>query len=350
MEIELDMIKRIGIDCRLINMIQNTGISRYTKFMINYYGLRFGEEKILLITNDKQFTCKGFKILFTTYKPYNLRDFLRFGALIRDSGIDYLHSPFYSSFAFKPKNVVSVITVHDLMYRLVPHFFSNNAFLNFIKKKYFDLIVHKSIKNSDLIVSISETTKEDVLKAFGALSIHIPEDSEIALSNDQSIITQFNLTKQNYFFYCGNSRPHKNLDFVIKTFNKHSDLPTLVLAGKGHIDSPNVISVGMVSDEQLSSLYAGAIAFIFPSSYEGFGLPILESIRLNTPVIASRISAFLEFNSKNIHFFSLNDEDELLLQIRAAAPKTFHDDTVFLEKYNHERIYKLTDEAIKTLV
>lgn len=338
----------IAIDCRLIDYIQNTGISRYTEFLIEYYKSRVGEKNIILISNDPDLKIQNIKMVYTKLKPFSFLSFLQFGSFVKKLNIEVFHSPFYSSFFYKPAGIISLLTVHDLMFRLVPRFFGDSLVVNFLKKYYFNSIVCKSLKNSDYIISVSNTTKFDLKMVYGFDSTHIPEDSHIVCSSDRNIFNKHSLKEQQYFLYCGNRRPHKNISFLRDVFEKNSSLPLLVLAGKGHESGTNVLATGIVSDEELQSLYKGAIAFVFPSQYEGFGLPILEAIRNGTKVVASAIPAFLEFESKNIYFFDLNDDDSLKASLKVAQNSLFYNDEDFLSTYSKENIYKLNDILISS--
>ena len=341
---------RVCVDGRLIDKFQNTGISRYTEFLIEYYINAYGDKNITIVTNDINFKKNNCVIVFTKLKPYNIFHFLRFSDFIRSLKIDLLHVPFYSALSNKNENIKVIVTVHDLMYRLVDGFFGKNKIIRLFKLYYFDFIVKKSLDNSDLIISVSQSTKNDVLAEFGFNSIHIPEDSNIQSFFDFSILQKLNLSKKGYFFYCGNNRPHKNIDFVRELFKNNLDLPPLVLAGNGHQSASNIIAIGIVSEEELYALYKYAIAFIFPSKYEGFGLPVLESLRLETFVIASKIPAFLEFKSKNIFYFELNNKDEFLMAIDKSKTQSFIKEESFLDYYDKSRIYKLNDQMLKDYI
>jgi len=311
---------------------------------------RLGVDHLYLITDKTDFSYRKCNIVYTKYKPYSIRDFVFFSLSIKKLGLDVLHSPFYSGFFNKPGNLKSIVTVHDLMFRRVNHFFSGNVVVNKLKAAYFDFIVRRTLRNADVIISISRATKQDILDLYRLESTHIPENSELTNVSDMSILLRHNLSEKSYFFYCGNSRSHKNLEFIIKIFNVNTNLPPLVLAGKGHVNSANVTSVGTVSDAELKALYQASIAFVFPSKYEGFGLPILESLRLKTPVIASRIPAFQEFDSKNIYFFTLGSEGEFLSAVYSAISNGFLAEQNFFKKYDQENIYKLTDCLLMKLI
>ena len=341
---------KIAVDCRLLNKKQNTGISRYTEFLIEYYISRFGNKNVSLITNDKMFDYYECPIIYSKLKPFNFIHFLSYANFIKKNKIEFLHVPFYSCFYKKNKNVKSIVTVHDLMFYFVKDFFGENILLNKIKFFYFDFIVKKTLLNANVILSVSGTTQKDVFKYYGYNSIHIPEDSEILQLADYSILDKFNLKEKKFFFYCGNNRPHKNIDFIIDVFANNLNLPPLVLAGKGHKNFRNVIATGIITDEELRALYKSAIAFVFPSKCEGFGLPILEAIRSETLVVASNIPAFMEFKTRNIYFFELGDEKDFLRAIKETLSNDFSLDKEFLNYYDKKIIYELNDLMVNNLL
>lgn len=337
---------KIAIDGRLINKYHNTGISRYTEFLIDYYTSQFPKSIIYLIVNNKHLEYDGVQVVYYPYKPYNIIGFIKFTKFIRLLRVSLLHSPFYAGLWAKTPYTKNVITVHDLMYKLVPGFFGSNTVLANLKIMYFDFIVKKSLKNADIVISVSKTTANDVKTYYQLDSSYIPEDSEIMSNPDPNTLQRYKLQPKNYFFYCGNSRPHKNLNFIIKIFNSNPALPVLVLAGKGHVSSQNVRSIGIVSDNELNSLYSNCCAFIFPSKYEGFGLPILETLRCRSIVVASNISAFMEFKSSNILFFDLGDEEKLLEQLLMVQKINYFDEPAFFNYYSKEKIHQLLNNII----
>ncbi len=335
---------KIALDARLLDTVNNTGISRYIEFLLKYYSCRYRSEDISIISNDKKFTYYNCQVIYTDLKPYNIVHFFLFYFKIRNLKPLLYHAPFYSALAFKSK-IKTVVTVHDLMYRIVPNFFSKNFIVNKLKIVYFDFIVRLSLTSANEIVSVSQTTSNDVFNFLKRNSFTIPENSEINVTSDDSILKKFNLVKKSFFLYCGNSRPHKNLNILYKVFETKKDLPLLVMAGKGHRAGTNTLNVGTVSDHELKSLYESAIAFVFPSFYEGFGLPVLESFYSRTIVVASKIPAFLEFESDNIIFFDPDNIEELHIALKDAQGRKFIDND-FLDKFNDKNLIAKYDELL----
>lgn len=333
----------IYIDARLLDKYHDTGISRYTEFIIGYYTEKYGENNIVLISNEHDLRYKQCNIIYTPYKPFNILHFLKYWKWIKSLNIEFLHVPFYSGLYKKAGNTKVIVTVHDLMYRLVDGFFGQNKILNKLKVHYFDYIVSKTLHNSTSVISVSDTTQKDLYQMFGVKSVSIPEYSSLQIDEDKSILADLRLSHKAYFLYCGNHRPHKNLNQIINFFNSNPQLPPLVLTGRGHTASNNVISAGIVSEEALKSLYTSSKAFIFPSKYEGFGLPILEALNCKTLVIASDIPAFREFKSSNIRYFKIGDDSSLHDAINSALQSDFINEPTFFEDYSPQKIYRLLD-------
>jgi glycosyltransferase involved in cell wall biosynthesis len=333
---------KIAFDARLLDRKLNTGISRYTEFLLDYYIEQFSND-LFVITNDPNLVIANTKIIYTKYKPFNLIHFFLYRKFIADFKFDIIHIPFYSGLYKKVYGTNVILTVHDLMYCIVDDFFVGFKMLSSLKVKYYNYIVQRSLNSADIIIAISKTTCADLRKMFNVDSFVLPEYSKIQTNSDPFIMGRLNLKYKGYFLYCGNARPHKNLSMVVGLFNRLDLLPPLVLAGKGHFSSTNIINAGVVSDSELRALYEGAIAFIFPSKYEGFGLPILESLALRTPVVASRIPAFEEFESQNIFYFDVDDAAQLKCALEKVSNHTFIDEPSFFMKYEKDAIYEKLD-------
>ena len=172
-----------------------------------------------------------------------------------------------------------------------------------------------SLKNSDLILTISDTSKKDISDIFSLDSVNTSEGVFLDAAEADSFSDSIGLRSKSYFLYAGNGRPHKNIEQLKRVFfqfRKNNQGACLVIVGHKGISKDGIVYPGHVSDGELVNLYINAKAFIFPSLYEGFGLPIVESLNYNTPVIASDISAFREFEHNNIYYFDLKKDESLL--------------------------------------
>lgn len=168
-------------------------------------------------------------------------------------------------------------------------------------------------KEADQIIAVSEATKQEIIKLLSipaekitVIAESVPEDVLKFKSPDKSrlekIKKKYKISKP-YFFAYGSQAPRKNIDNLIKGFESfnHKDKYQLVVAGRWKADKklPNgVISTGFLQRNEMLTLFANSIGFLYPSLYEGFGLPILEGFALKVPVLTSIISSMPEVAEK----------------------------------------------------
>lgn len=196
-------------------------------------------------------------------------------------------------------NIPFVVTIHDL----IPLRFASTRSPSNL---YFRYYVPSLLKKASCIICNSTSTAQDVLQFY-----RIPEEKihPILLGYDQRYFKPLDLPTQNYFLYLGRHNPHKNLRSLITAFSRFPDQAVeLWLAGptdrrytpdlRNHIQAlglcDRVKILNFVPYDELPTLFSQAIAFVFPSLWEGFGLPVLEALACGTPVITSNISALPE--------------------------------------------------------
>jgi glycosyltransferase involved in cell wall biosynthesis len=210
-----------------------------------------------------------------------------------------------------------IVTIHDMAFRQFPE--TVRAKTKFMLR----LNLRKTIKRADLIVTVSEFSRQEILNFYNYPAekikvIHNGVDPLIyheRVRDEQKDAMQKLRTKYGiggkYILYLGTIEPRKNLERLIKAYalvkSRHADFPLLVLAGgKGWLYDGifrtakesrlenQVIFTGYVSDEEKPPLLAGAEMFCFPSLYEGFGMPVLEAMACGTPVLVSNNSSLPE--------------------------------------------------------
>jgi|AntDeeMetagen134_2_1112570.scaffolds.fasta_scaffold00805_5 glycosyltransferase involved in cell wall biosynthesis len=210
---------------------------------------------------------------------------------------------FHSLSAYLPLAVrdTSLVTVHDLKHIRFPSYFRGRSSL---KRRYITAMVRRSVRAADHILSVSEHTRSDLIDLFGVDEANVtvvplgPGGAGADADGPPSI-------EGPYLFFVGSLRPHKNLATLVDAYNELRDrsdgvAATLAIAGAEYGDSlaelrerihepyrGDVEFLGRVDDETLTRLYAHATAFVYPSLYEGFGLPPLEAMGHGTPVVAS---------------------------------------------------------------
>lgn len=341
---------RILVDGRLISR-KPTGISRYSIELLNSYIERYGSRNVTVLVNqDLDINCNK---LYTKLKPYNLFHFIVFPFLVNFKQFDVFHSPFYvGPFLKQPSSLKIVLTVHDLMFLIVPNFFSKNFLLNNLAVFYYWILVRLSLNISDILISVSSTTNRDLIKLFDKESIIIPEGINLSNKGSNSQNEKLNsIIDGKYFLYVGNNRPHKNLNFLFEVFKEYSGDCKLVIAGHSNdleINNHRIIYLPFVNDDDLVDLYKNSKAFIFPSKYEGFGLPILEAISNQTIVFSSDQGALKEFPFFSIFYFDLDSKLKLLELMQKIDDYTFNKkDLELLENYNWRKNFNSFHEVFK---
>jgi glycosyltransferase involved in cell wall biosynthesis len=304
---------RILVDAtNIIN--QPTGAGRYSYHILkNLSEIDNCNKYIIIVRKDLKsdhsiFSCKNFTFLRLNIATIGIkRDiFLSIFLFFNRKRFDvfYCLMP-YLPFFYTLKN--SIITIHDLGYFRYPKYLKKTIFF------YLKSIIKRSIKKTNFIITISETSKKEIIDLFKVAEekiVKVYEDS--TLSEMTSLQNQGPILDFPYFLYVGERRPHKNLENLIRAFalfkNNNSSNIKLVLIGKDYKDysdrlislinksdlKKEILILDAVDDEKLYCYYCYASALVLISFYEGFGLPLVEAMKLGVPIIASDISIMQE--------------------------------------------------------
>jgi glycosyltransferase involved in cell wall biosynthesis len=218
-----------------------------------------------------------------------------------------------------------VITVHDILPVLFPEVYPRLQY-------YFKYVISAILKASTVIAAVSESTKKDLQNYYNIseekIQVVYPAYSKdvFYIKPEASIDTIKNKYHLNNFILCvGETRPYKNTRHLIQAFAQ-VNLPNLQLAVVGKISkldrgllqlpaqlkiSEKVVFLDRVSDEDLAELYRGAKAFIFPSLYEGFGIPPLEAMACGCPVIVSQVASLPEVCGEAAYYINPYDIESI---------------------------------------
>ncbi len=225
----------------------------------------------------------------------------------RRLGVDALHVQYNGPRVRRP---ALVTTVHDVSFRLFPEWFSLRDRL------VLDLGLRSTLSVAEHVFAVSECTRRDITEVYDVAPRRItvthnalPPGFEAPGHGEVASVLESHGVDRPYVLFVGVRQPRKNLPRAIRAFSTAkatADLPhRLVLVGKhgwqsGETEAAireagdDVQAIGYVPDADLPSLYAGAELFLFPSLYEGFGIPVLEAFACGTPVITSDGSALPE--------------------------------------------------------
>lgn len=314
-------MRRILIDGRLLSN-KPTGISRYTREVIQALITRYTRDNVFVLVNNGYTNKQDYNIITTKLKPYNPIHYILFSLFIYGLDFPVYYCPFYSGLYFKGKKKKQVTTVHDLMYLRITNYFSPSEIWNYISKFVFNFIVKSSLRSSNLVISVSKTTREDLFKYFKADSVVIGEGVNYLVEEPTStsdIFDRLKIRKEKYFLYVGNFRRQKNIPFLIEAFIRSNTSYQLLLVGDSKFEShgnKNIIYTGVLEDHEIQCLYSNCLAFVMPSLYEGFGLPILEAYNAGARVISSNQGALSEFHDLGIKYFSPFNIDELIFLLQ----------------------------------
>ncbi len=237
--------------------------------------------------------------------------------------LDVLFIPAHTLPVIRKPGLKTIVTVHDLGSEYLPqmHQLKQRLYLGFMQKY--------QLKTANKIIAVSNATKEDLVKKVGI----DPKKVEVIYEGyDKKLFkpdTKSNSVKQ-YYLFVGTVQPRKNLERIIKAVAKIGQ--KLVVAGaKGWMSDeiyklgaqnkvkflpPQGGRVGRVADQDLPALYRGAKALLFPSLFEGFGLPILEAQACGCPVVTSNISSMPEVAGKGAILVNPYSVDDIVNGIR----------------------------------
>lgn len=301
---------RILIDGRSITP-QISGISRYTYELIKGYVREYNYEQIVVILNH-EIESFPYQYILCPYHRHKVIDNIKFSKWLSLQDYNIYHSGDLTGPFWHKRGVKHIITCHDLMFIILKDFYGKVDLKQRVKNIKTKLFFKYVAKDADEIISVSETTCKDLKRVYGCNSIVVPEGvNKIERKNGVSSFR--GLEKDSFFLYVGFGVPHKNIDFLVQVFLDSKTEKKLVLCGKGHkvVDSDRIIYPGWISEDVLDFLYSNCAAFIFPSKYEGFGLPILEALSYHCRVFSSNAGSLGEFSDKFVHFFDPYKQNEL---------------------------------------
>jgi len=363
------MKKRIGIDCRLAGG-EHAGIGRYTQNLIQRLVVDKNHEWVLFFNNQKQAdeilskVENHVKIVILPVRHYSLKEqFVLPVAFLREK-LDLLHIPHFNIPILYPGKIV--VTIHDLLWheQRGSHVTTLPAWKYWLKYWAYKLTVQKAVDKPKVIFVPSKTVAKTIEKYY-------PQAKSKTVVTYEGIDDSFlkaNLeskTIKKQLVYTGSLYPHKNIEVVFKALKKLPDFSlklvgsrnifqeeTLKLAEKHDVKN-QVDFLGRLSDEKLINLYQKSFALIFPSLSEGFGLPGLEAMAVNLPVIASDIPIFKEIYGESAAYFSPSSVEELIETILILEPsrkELINSGQKTIKKYDWQKMVDQTvDEYNKQL-
>jgi glycosyltransferase involved in cell wall biosynthesis len=305
---------RIAIDAR---KLRDFGIGTYVRNLLRHLARldRTTEYTVLCREIDSPFVetlGANFRTTPESSPAYSIREQLTVPLDLRRARVDLFHAPHYVLPPLTPCK--SVVTIHDCIHLRFPQYLPSR-----IGYAYARTSLWVAIRRSSRILTVSEASKRDILQYFRVAEkkidvIHNAIDERFHEPPPEEEVERVRQRYQldgPFVLYAGNIKPHKNLERLIEAFHtlrKHgfeevklliigdevSKYATLRRAVHRHKLHKHVRFFGFVPDQTLAVLYRLAGVFVFPSLYEGFGLPPLEAMASGTPVITSNVSSLPE--------------------------------------------------------
>ncbi|MBN2307052.1 glycosyltransferase family 4 protein [Candidatus Peregrinibacteria bacterium] len=324
---------KIGIDARMYG-VGFTGIGRYTAELIEHLAKYDKENEYVLFMRKEpfeKFECPNqrFRKVLADFPHYSFGEQFGFNKVLKQENLDLMHFTHFNAPIFY--NRPFVVTIHDLTLS----FFPGKKMTGIFQRMAYHKVLRSVTRKARKIIAVSNNTKKDLME-----TLKIPEDRIIVIYNGVSakfggvkptprpeLYKALGLNRP-YFLYTGVWRDHKNLVGLIKAFAAFNEETgkqyELVITGQHnptYHEVPDTVEelgvensvhlVGLVSEENVYSLYLNALAYVFPSFYEGFGLPPLEAMQCGTPVLVSNVSAIPEVCGEGnaVYFDPYNIED-----------------------------------------
>ncbi len=322
---------KIGIDISQI-VYKGSGVSRFTEGLVrailtyeqtHHWSFFFSSLRQKLDPAlTERIKSKEFDLYTYTYPPTllstlfnDMHDFSRF--FLKDNEhIKKLDWFITSDWTEPPMPTRKATIVHDLVFKKFPETV-HPSILRTQEKR-----LRHVVQESDLVFADSKSTAQDLIKEYAIdknkVTVNYPgvETSEKALETNEDVVQKYGIHKP-FILAVGKLEPRKNIERLIKAFEKANTTAQLVIVGPkgwGTTDlqkTDNIAFLGFVPDEDLSLLYHNALFFIYPSLYEGFGYPIIEAMRFGCPVATSNRSSMAEIAKDAAFLFDPENVQEI---------------------------------------
>lgn len=331
---------KIGIDARFYGP-GSKGLGRYTQKLIVHLEQIDHINEYVIFLRRQNFdlyspTNKNFTKALADYKWYSLGEQLFFPFTLYKYKCDIIHFPHFNVPLLYFKKFI--VTIHDLILLRYPtqKASTHNTFFYWIKFILYRVVIFNAVHRALSIIAVSKFTKSDICRQYKKTCHKITviyESAEIHQKgnyNHTQNLLKYGIIKP-YILYVGNAYPHKNLYALVDAFfmyrkSANKDFQ-LILVGcddyfykklQQYIKTKNIshiVILHTVTDELLQQLYKEATFFVFPSLYEGFGLPPLEAQLLGTPVLSSDHPCMIEILSQDGALYCDTSNVELFAQM-----------------------------------
>lgn len=337
---------KIAFDAKRITH-NATGLGNYGRFVVNSLASSFADNEYLLYSPkpckkdyaNQLIDSSNIKFMHPTGSiypnyPFLWRVYYLTNRLLRDK-VDIFHGLSNElPIRIERSKIPTVVTIHDLIFNRYPEYF------NTIDRKIYDYKFNRACTHADKIVAVSQRTKNDIINFYGIeeskievvyQGCHSMFASKVSDESKSEVIGRHGITRP-FILYVGSIEQRKNLMLIVKAMTHLSKDTTLVAIGKRtpytavveqFVKENNlqerVKILTSVSHADLPAIYQSASVFVYPSFFEGFGIPVLEALTSGIPVIAATGSCLEE----------------------AGGP-----DSLYVDPFNHKQLASYISEII----
>jgi mannosyltransferase len=302
------------VDGIIFSLQRAGGISVYFRELIEALGRDKIETSVVLEESLKQKISGGANVSL-------IRREARFLERYRDCRVPKNTSVYHSSYYRLPSlcNLPTVVTVHDFIYEHYQHGF---------RKWIHSAQKNAAIRAAQAVICVSESTKQDLLELVG----ETPEQEIYVIHNGVSNVfqkTAMDSAPIPFVLFIGQRGGYKNFKLILDAMSFLPDIELhCVGGGKIHADELGTVPysvacrvkhLGFVTDEELNIIYNRALCLAYPSSYEGFGIPVIEAMRAGCPVVCTNCKAVLEVGREALTVVSDSEPESMALAILSTA-------------------------------
>lgn len=345
-------MKKIVINGDFLAFSTNAGVSRYALEIIKELDKIIDFQVELVTPEYAKMTIALNKIKLVKFGKRSLNLWKLFDLKAYVNSNDAILIDLTQALPFM-KN--SITCIHDCIPELVPSAY--NGLFNKTIRKSFKLFQRKrAINNSIELITVSEFSKMNIIDYY-----HINPEKIIVIGNgwqhilrvksDDSLLKKHKLNENEFFFTLGSRVKHKNLPWIVAAAKQNLNYKFVVSGENKYAEKnelaelpKNIIFTGYISDEQIKSLMTKCKAFLFPSFYEGFGIPPMEALALGTRVIISNKTCLPEIYRNSAYYIDPYDYSHIDLD-RILERKVESPDNV-LNMYSWEKSAKLLYDLI----
>ncbi|MEO1261261.1 MAG: glycosyltransferase family 1 protein [Bacteroidota bacterium] len=320
---------------------QSAGVHSFTSGFVNAL-IKYDQDNEYVLLREKKdpgipnhiqqiaIPNNRFLLLFSA-----LRLFIIFPIILRQLKVDAVIEPAHFGPFNLPRHIRRINIIHDLTPIIFPRY---HRWLSRHLQRFF---LRHILKKAALIIAVSQSTANDLARfypfAAPKTKVVYPGRDEFfrPMASSNKILEKYQISSP-FFLTVGTIEPRKNLIFLLRTYQKfreeHVDKVLLVIIGgegwkyqsfydalNRHPFKDDIIMTGYVKKEDLREFYNKTVALIYPSFYEGFGLPVLEALACGTRVICSDQSSLPEVGGKTVRYFNPKVQQQLLTQLHAVT-------------------------------